>query len=74
MEIDKELLDQLAEASIEDYFEDIDSIVELIVNKLIETYDIEDDDDIKYLKDKIMRGILKFDSIQDSKKRELSPE
>ncbi len=61
MEIDKELLDQLAEGAIEDYFGDIDSVVEGIVNKLMETYDIDDEDDIKYLKNKIMRGILKLD-------------
>lgn len=59
--MDKEKLKILAESAIKDYFETIDSMVEDIVSKIAEEYEIEDGDDINYLKTKIRRGILKFD-------------
>lgn len=56
---------RLAEEAIDDYFMGIDSVVGGIVNNIIETYglDVDDisEDDKKSLKEKIMRGILKWD-------------
>lgn len=55
-----EKLKELADEAIDNYFDNIDSVVDNIVSKIAEEHNIEDDNDIKYLKTKISRGVLKL--------------
>ncbi len=55
-----EKLKELADKAIDNYFENIDSVLDNIVSKIAEEHGIEDDGDIKYLRTKIERGILKL--------------
>lgn len=55
-----EKLKELANDAIDNYFDNIDSVIDNIVSKIAEEHHIEDDDDIKYLKTKISSGILKL--------------
>lgn len=55
-----EKLKGLANDAIDNYFENVDSVIDNIVSKIAEEHCIEDDGDIKYLKTKIERGILKL--------------
>lgn len=59
--MEREKLKQLAEDAIEDFFEGIDSIVEDIICKIVDEHNIEDEDDIDYLKEKVRLGILKWE-------------
>lgn len=56
---------RLAGEAIDEYFMNIDNVVCDIVDKIIDKYGLDDDDisedEKKYLKDNIMRGILKWD-------------
>lgn len=62
---DSEKLNQFAEEAIDEYFENIDSVVDKITYKIIESKGIKEDEidesDLSYLKTKVMRGILKLD-------------
>ena len=58
--MDKNKLTRLADDAIDDYFDNIDSVVDSITSKIIDTHGIEDDNDIKFLKEKVRRGILKW--------------
>ena len=60
--MDREKLTLLAEGAIVEYFDNLDNVVEEIVSKIVDANKIEDDD-IAYLKNHIMRGILKFDKL-----------
>lgn len=55
----------LAEEAIDEYFMNIDNMVDGIINNIIEAYGLDgkdlSEDDKKFLKKKIMRGILKWD-------------
>jgi hypothetical protein len=55
----------LAEEAIDEYFENIDGTVDKIVDSIIEKYGLDDnnlgEEDRKFLKERIMRGILKWD-------------
>ena len=55
----------LAEEAIDEYFTDIDDVVDSIVKNIIDKYGLDDDDlsedDKKFLRNRIMRGILKLD-------------
>ena len=55
----------LAEEAIDEFFTDIDSVVDSIVENIIDKYGLDEDDisedDKKFLKNRIMRGILKLD-------------
>lgn len=55
----------LAEEAIDEYFANIDSKVDEIVYSIIDKYGLDDDDldeeDRKFLKERIMRGVLKLD-------------
>lgn len=60
--MNRKKLTDLADNAIDNYFEsDIDDIVNNMVNKIIESENIDDEDDIKYLRMRIKRGILKLD-------------
>lgn len=61
--MDREKLTLLAEDAVVEYFVNVDDVVEKIVSKIVDDHKIEDDDDITYLKNRIMRGILKFDKL-----------
>lgn len=55
----------LAEEAIDEYFTDIGDVVDSIVKDIIDKYGLDDndlsEDDKKFLKNRIMRGILKWD-------------
>jgi len=55
----------LAEEAIDEFFTDIGDVVDGIVGNIIEKYGLDEDDlsedDKKFLKNRIMRGILKLD-------------
>lgn len=55
----------LAEEAIDEFFTDIDDVVDSIIKNIIDKYGLDDDDlsedDKKFLKNRIMRGILKLD-------------
>ncbi len=63
--MDLEKLKLLSEKAIVEYFEDIDSVVDKIVYKIIEDNGIKDgeigESDMAFLRKKVMRGILKLD-------------
>ncbi len=59
--MDRDKLKKVAEDAIEDFFEDINSVIDDIVYKIVDEYKIEDEDDIDYLKAKIRLGILKWE-------------
>lgn len=64
--MDRENLKQIAKDAIDEYFKIIESVIDDmiddIVYKIIENHEIEDVDDIDYLKTKIRHGIfLKLD-------------
>ncbi len=64
--MDREKLKQIAKDAIDEDFKIIelviDDIIDDIVHKIIENHEIEDVDDIDYLKTKIKHGIfLKWD-------------
>lgn len=61
--MDKDRLDQLANGAVVDYFDNIDSVVDKIVSKIIDDNKIEDEDDIAYIRKKITRCVLKWDRI-----------
>lgn len=57
----------LAEEAIDEFFTDIDDVVDSIVKNIIDKYGLDDDlseDDKKFLKNRITRGILKRDDKQ----------
>ncbi len=58
-------LERLAGEAIDEYFMDIDNVVDGIVDKIIDKYGLDDEDlsdnEKKSLKEKIMRGVLKWD-------------
>lgn len=58
--MDKNELTRLADDVIDDYFDNIDSVVDSITSKIIDAHGIEDNNDIKFLKEKVRRGILKW--------------
>lgn len=55
----------LAEEAIDEFFTDIGDVVDGIVGNIIDKYGLDEDDiseeDKKFLKNRIMRGILKLD-------------
>ena len=61
--MDKEKLTLLAEGAIVEYFEHLDDVVKEIAYMIADANKIEDDEDITYLKNRIMRGIVKFDKL-----------
>jgi len=69
--MEREEIIKLTEDAIEDYFAGIDDVVDKIVNNIIETYGLTDEDisedDKKFIKERIMRGILKWDNKEDRK-------
>ena len=69
--MEREEIIRLTEEAIEDYFAGIDDVVDKIVNNIIETYGLTDEDisedDKKFIKERIMRGILKWDNKEDRK-------
>ena len=69
--MEREEIIRLTEEAIEDYFAGIGDIVDKIINNIIETYGLTDDDlsdeDKKFIKERIMRGILKWDEKEDRK-------
>lgn len=54
----------LAEEAIDEYFEGIDETVDKIVESIVEKYGLDDKDldeeDRKFLRERIMRGVLKW--------------
>lgn len=61
--MEKERLIDLADNAIDNYFEsDMDDIINNIVDKIIERENIQDEDDIRFLRVRIKRGILKLDA------------
>lgn len=60
----------LAEEAIDEHFTDIGDLVDVIVEKIICQYGLDDDDlnedDKKFLRDKIMKGILKLNVDEDN--------
>lgn len=63
--MEKDDIVELAEEAIDEYFTDIDETVDKIVLSIIDRYGLDGDDlneeDKKFLKERIMRGILKLD-------------
>lgn len=55
----------LAKEAIDEYFEDIDETVDKLVESIINKYGLGDngldEEDRKFLKERIMRGVLKWD-------------
>lgn len=70
--MEKSELERLAGEAIDEYFMDIDNVVDGIVDKIVDKYGLDDEDlsedEKKSLKEEIMRGILKWDG--DEKKRD----
>lgn len=60
--MEREKLKQIANGAIDEYFESmesrIDDMIDDIVHKIIDNHEIEDEDDIDYLKAKIRHGIF----------------
>jgi len=58
-------LERLIAEAIDEYFMDIDNVVDGIVDKIIDKYGLDDEDisedEKKTLKNRIMRGVLKWD-------------
>ena len=56
----------LAEEAVGEYFEGIDETVDKLVESIINKYGLDDDsldeEDRKFLKEIIMRGVLKWDN------------
>ena len=69
--MEREEIIRLTEEAIEDYFTGIDDVVDKIINNIIDTYGLTDEDisedDKKFIKERIMRGILKWDNKEDRK-------
>jgi hypothetical protein len=70
--MEKDKLVELAEEAIIEYFEDIDGTVDKIVASIIDKNGLDDDslneEDKTFLKNRIMRGVLKWDQ-EDTKPR-----
>ncbi len=56
---------ELAEEAVDKYFADIDEVVDKIVEEIIDQYGLDEEDlsenDKKFLKERVMRGVLKLD-------------
>lgn len=59
--MDRYKLRLLAKDAVNNYFSNVDSIINNIVAKVVDAYKIEDADDIKFLKEVVTRGILNWE-------------